>query len=354
MIEYDTLRMFHKWCPHLCHDIRRKRYLTRKPHGGLYANQDDLDHDFELKIIHMILDYRQQGDTHRVENMMLFAALQYDRPVLFLEPGLGDVLYRTDIHEDCSTTDVHMPWPQFRLMLPKGLLRAPSQGGIEMGLKYIDGFMWQMGEAFAMPYKYAVELAEFSSRMGEPIQANRLAEQYTNTQSKVSGLYLVAGTDYKLPGYQPDILTTVIPWYDTDLCKMVKGSGHRLDGTRNDEAMNPALLDATRHLFYQVLLHIGAEPIYVDKEPTAWVRKPKVEGKHFKSGLVQARYVGDLRPELWTEPTHHEKAEPTGATHAPHWVRGYRRRQRYGPKSSLTKLIWIKPYKTGGWLEDAV
>jgi hypothetical protein len=120
--------------------------------------------------------------------------------------------------------------------------------------------------------------------------------------------------------------------------------------------MNRALLDLTRHTMWQALLHMSGpltfrEPPLKEPDPD-WIRKPRVEGRHFKPGLLRARYVGDIRPELWTEPVWREKGEPTGATVAAHTVRGHRRRQHYGPKGSLTKLIWIRPYRTGLDLEQ--
>jgi hypothetical protein len=230
-------------------------------------------------------------------------------------------------------------------MLPKGLIRAKSEGGTEMGLNYLDAFIWPEGQQLGIQYEHAAELAEFASRMGEPIRATELAERLTGVQPTMDTVYMTGGTDHVVPDYQPDILTTQMPWNDVSLRERLKGTGHRLSGSLQDGTVNPALIELGRHLLYQVLLHIGQEPLYIEHAPTAWVRKPKMEGRHLKPGLVQAMYVGDLRPELWKEPVHREKGEPTGETHAAHWVRGHRRRQHF--KGGVTKLIWIKPYKTG-------
>jgi hypothetical protein len=351
----EHLRAFEKYCPKLVHAIRRKRYLPRREHQGLYANQEELNADFELKLIHMILDLGQQQATQKVENMVCCAALDYQRPMLFLEPGLGEALRETDMHEDFTTADIHMPWPAFRVMLSKGLVQAKSEDGTSMALRYIDAFLWEGGQPFDMRYEQAAELAEFSSRVGEPLRAEDLVNWFS-AQQKYSCMYLVAGTDYRAgPEFQPDVLTSMVPWRDgSELHDLIVGDGRRrLEGSLIDGTMNPSLMNAARALLWQVLLHLSG-PVSYKLPEDDWIRKPKLEGKHLKPGLLRARYVGDLRPELWKEPVHREKAEPTGATKAWHWVRGHRRRQHYGPRGSLTKLVWIKPYRTGEALEDAV
>jgi hypothetical protein len=87
-----------------------------------------------------------------------------------------------------------------------------------------------------------------------------------------------------------------------------------------------------------------APPLGVEHEPKE-LRKPKVEGKRFISGLYPARFVGDL--QLRSKPRPREEAEPTGRHLPGHW-----RRQAHGPGWAKHKLIWILPYRTTGETDE--
>jgi len=94
-------------------------------------------------------------------------------------------------------------------------------------------------------------------------------------------------------------------------------------------------------LLLNILLYMSEIP--VEHEPKE-LRKPKVEGKRFISGLYPARFVGDL--QLRSKPRPREEAEPTGRHLPGHWRSGHWRRQAHGPGWAKHKLIWILPYRT--------
>lgn len=121
-----------------------------------------------------------------------------------------------------------------------------------------------------------------------------------------------------------------------------------------DEVINPQnfnVLDARlKHLALNILLFMSSAPS--ESEPPAELRKPRLVGDRFVSGLYKARFVGDSqrktlkgKPEIIAE-----KMPKVGShsAHAAHWVAGHWRQQPHGPKSSLRKLTWIRPYQTSG------
>jgi hypothetical protein len=83
---------------------------------------------------------------------------------------------------------------------------------------------------------------------------------------------------------------------------------------------------------------------------------PRLEGKHFVSGLYHAKFVGDSqRKRVKIEPqiTAAKVSKiGSGSSHAAHWVAGFWRQQPYGPLGSLRKLIWIQPYFAQGNKEE--
>ena len=61
-------------------------------------------------------------DVIRSQLLNNFAALACDRPVMFLERELGEILVATEIPGVVDASDIHFPFPSFRVMLPKGLI----------------------------------------------------------------------------------------------------------------------------------------------------------------------------------------------------------------------------------------
>jgi hypothetical protein len=97
-------------------------------------------------------------------------------------------------------------------------------------------------------------------------------------------------------------------------------------------------------LVLNILLYMSEVPIEQEHEPKE-LRKPKVEGKRFISGLYTGRFVGDL--QLLSKLRPQEEAEPTGRHLPGHW-----RRQAHGPGWAKHKLIWILPYRKTGETDE--
>ena len=61
-------------------------------------------------------------DVIRSQLLNIFQALACDRPVMFLERELGEILVATEIPGVVDASDIYFPFPSFRVMLPKGLI----------------------------------------------------------------------------------------------------------------------------------------------------------------------------------------------------------------------------------------
>jgi len=269
---------------------------------------------------------------------------------VYLEPEHCAVLVNTNLPEDITPADLNLPWPAFRIMLPKGGLRAKARNGTPMGLLCMDVFLWEAGQSLALPWQYAAELSHFSMSVQGSLRwsTQQFLDHYTGTQEE-SGIYISAITDYKQSAaYERDVLTTVIPFYgDYPVSKLVKSTGTKLEGSLDDEWMAPGLLDMGRALLWNILIDCNKEPVFIPNKEE-WIRKPRLEGKHYKPGLKAAKYFSEMTQELWEEPEYREPCEPTGR-HLPwHWVKGHRKRQHYGPGMKQSKLIHIRPYRTTG------
>jgi hypothetical protein len=340
-VEAEVLREFARKCPKLNAAVSKRRYLLPKVREGDYANQEFCDTHFKRVIMGWAIGEVRDRDSAAVETLNIISALKYDRPLLYLERELGEKFVETDLPEDLTTEEVHWPWPSFRVMLPKGLVGAPSFDGKPMHGLYLDLTLWAEGEAIFLAREYAIELNQlFGKRAGS-------VEELTtpSTQLYATGFYLSSLTDYIKPGFQPDVASCMASWSNWKLRDMIASTGDVLGGGPREE-INIRFLEKVRALAFNILLFLSQEPLAVLNE--AWVRKPKTEGKHLVSGLLDARFVGDCMPKFRVNPPMERKEyEPSGRTTAPHWVRGYWKRIVYGKGRALRKRQWIMPYCTG-------
>jgi hypothetical protein len=341
MVEAEVLREFARKCPKLNAAISKRRYLLPKVRESDYINQEFCDNHFKRVLMEWALGKILNRDSAAVEALNVVSGLKYDRPLLYLERELGEKLVETDLPEDFTTEEIHWPWPSFRVMLPKNLVGAPSFDGKPLHGLYVDLALWERGKEMYLAGEYAIELNRLFGNRAVSVEILTTPI----TQRNATGFYLSSLTDYQQPGYQPDVASCMTGWDDWKLRDMITSTGGVLEGGPKEE-INHDFLERLRFLALNLLLFLSQEPLTVLNE--SWLRKPKTEGKHLLPGLLAARFVGDCMPKFRANPPMERKEyEPSGRTHAPHWVRGYWKRVVYGKGRTLRKRQWIMPYRTG-------
>jgi hypothetical protein len=88
---------------------READYVSLEP-----TNYLELDRLLQFSSHVMAFD----DDVSRCAIGTTVASLCYNRPVLWLEKELADMLLRTRLLDDLSTGDIKWKWPAFKIMLP--------------------------------------------------------------------------------------------------------------------------------------------------------------------------------------------------------------------------------------------
>jgi hypothetical protein len=344
----NLLRDFERHCPLTYKAIWGCRYLLPSKRQSDYINQEPLNRRVELLLLKLTLGGLSRSDLSRmIEILNLIQGLRYDRPTLYLERELAEALLRTDLPEDLSTSDLHWPWPQLRIMLPKGLCTAPSSEGQLTALHHLDICLWHQGENLQLQECYVQELSSGLSQCGYSLDPG-LLEPF-QFQYQTSTIFCGCGlTDYQKNGYEPDMLTWIGDYDDCKLQDLVKStpadSAWEISSPFSER--HQTLNDRGRVLALNVLLFLSEEPIFF--KPEGFIRPPRLDGQHLKAGLVAARFVGQCHGRVASEPVSRlARGESTGIIRAPHWVRGHWTRIAHGQGRKLRRLTWIAPYHTG-------
>ena len=117
-----------KYCPISYRKFFGRKYLLPHYREGDYYSLDFQNLvDFD-RCLAFAMNPEGTDDVIRCSVANTLAALEYNRPTLYLERELGEALLRTAILSDISTGDINWRWPAFKIVLPKGLISIEREG----------------------------------------------------------------------------------------------------------------------------------------------------------------------------------------------------------------------------------
>lgn len=127
-----------KECPQLWAAIHGRRFILPQYRQADYASQDRLNEDFEFSMLATAMGLLGfSDDVHHAMYSNSCGALWYDRPVLFLERELAEPLAESSLPEEMVVDDIEWPWPQVRILLPKGFLTI-ERDGEQRSMLFVD------------------------------------------------------------------------------------------------------------------------------------------------------------------------------------------------------------------------
>jgi hypothetical protein len=334
------LKNIAKYCPISYRKFFGRKYLLSHYREGDYHSLNFQNLAAFDRCLGFAMDPEGTDDVIRCTVANALAALEYDRPTLYLERELGEALLRTAILADISTGDIHWRWPAFKIVLPKGLISLEREG-TPRSLTHFDVCHIGPQTQIRVDPEIAREMEKFIVKF--------LPEQKAHNLTRLDFLYkepgLCIATALDRPDYDylgQTVYGMVKPWGDIRIADYQAVSGDLSTPFPQDD-VDRGLLNRLEHLVINVLLFLSSTPL--EYAPEHILRKARLEGSHLIPGLVAARFVGESQ----MRPIHAEAktiSEPTGRHVAGHWVCGAWRRVAYGPKASLRRLQWIEPYRT--------
>ena len=343
-----VLKNIAKFCPINYKKFFGKKYILPRFRQDHYCSLDFQNLATFDRILSFAMDPEGMDDVIRCTLATTFAALEYNRPTLFLERELGEALLRTPILADITTGDINWRWPAFRIMLPKGLVSIERKDGTRT-LTHFD--VCHIGPG--SPIRVPPDIAREAERFITDALPYREIQDITRFEFKYKdpGLCLSSALDRpEFTDLGQTVYGLVKPWGTLRLGDYQALHGDLSTPFPQDNA-DRGLLNRLEHISINVLLFLSATPL--EYAPETILRKARTEGSRLIPGLVNARFVGEsqvrpIRIEGRPEPV------PTGKHLPGHWVCGAWKRVAYGPKASLRRLQWIMPYRTHGPEETAL
>lgn len=268
------------------------------------------------------------GQNEKFEFLAFSQLAHYRVPTYYIGIGLMEALGKTKIPGAIEWQTMHVPFEAAVFLPPKGTLQHSEDGDV-----VFLGF------------------ARFEKNVTRP---SKIANGMIYA-SQTGGMTLFAGS---AAGYlyhwniSPDAHGPTIQLADME---GNPGPTHRSEWPLRTLEMTDAdnrMMVRVAHYVFAVLMVMTARPVLVTsgemerrvsnkrgREREFWT--PPVIGENYGVRYVRSEIV---------------RAGPTGTHASPrlHWVPGYTREQRYGPKGSLKKPIWVEPYMRGGNEEQEV
>lgn len=323
-----VMRQVTRTCP-----LTAKAFLARKFALPKYRQADYYDQDYinRISLMMLMLPALPSFTTDEVvqsQLLNLFQALKHDRPTLFLERELGEILARTEIPGFLEASDIHFPFPSIRVHLPRQLLGLGAQGRWAM---FLDIGHLPKDDEVKCPREIAAELDRFGGN--QAARLSRMAITYPE-----HALTICAQVDH---GIASSYAFTAPLKGTLEAFKAFKG---KLQTDFENDEDDTLLLSGMRKLALNILLILSSMPL--EYEPLAIERKERAEGKRTIPALVRAKFVGDHL--LRARRAGHVKGEipDSGRTIPAHWVSGHFKLQPHGAGRAFRRLIFVLPYKT--------
>ena len=328
-------------CPKFWQAVTRKRYILPQYRQAHYFNQEYLDNLFAFFFrAYLGAEFGAQPDpVIRNVYMAQTMAMEEDRPIYFLESELGDMLMRCDIPLDLVPTELRWIRRTFRVMLPRGLLRLEHDDCYQ-SVMFLDIGQVTKGEMLMLDPVFERELKVLATTE-RLLRGKQIPQDDVRPVSLRSGITISGQLTQSEPGVPGIHYAVMRPFEDLPLRDLLK-VGEAFDTASPCDVTDDALLAQMQHLAINILIFLGAIPIEYESKEVKEIRKLQVINKRVIPGLWPAKFIGRqlYRPKTVGEVRH----DSTGRIVAAHWVKGCWRRQPYGPKNSLRKLIWIQPY----------
>ena len=324
----EAVRMVKRYCPLATRAFLARKFALPKYRQEDYFNQDVIN---ELSLLMLMLPCWpgfQSDDVVQSQLLNLFQALHCDRPTLFLERELGEILVKTEIPGFLETGDIHFPFPSLRVMLPKGLLGIPSQN---RWLMYLDIGHLPKDSEVGCPRPIALELDRYNLNSEFPL--TRMSFHYPEHALAIS-----AQLDHGMAASYA--MTKPL----TGTIEAFKGYKGDLRTEYPNDAEDEILLAGMERLALNMLLLLAMTPF--EYEADVIERRERREGKRTIPALVRAKFVGDHLVRAKREGRIEGEAA-VGYHVSAHWRSAHWVRQPYGPKRSLRRLIWLMPIHVG-------
>jgi hypothetical protein len=331
-------------CPVFWKAVTGRRYLLPNYRQGDYFSQEYLDQMFVFFLYaYLGGDFGDKPDpVIRAAYLNQVMALHEKRPIYFLEKELGEVLMRTELPLDLVPNELHWIRRQFRVMLPRDLLSI-ERNGVRHSVMFLD-----LGKATANEYVLLDPVMEREVKTfaridrvlrGKPPSAHDVRPVFTRNGLCISGQ--ITQREVEIPG---EHYACIRPFEDLAIRELIK-VGEAFETTAPCDTSDDLLLEQMQHLAINILLFLAAVPLEYEPKELAEIRKLQVVNDRVIPSLSPAKFIGKQRYRA--KRTEGITRDSTGRTNAAHWVKGFWRRQPYGPKLSQRKLMWIEPYPTG-------
>jgi len=325
-------------CPVTHKAVAGRKFLLPKYRQGHYASQDELNRDFEVTLISMLIGaVTYQDDVQNAGIANMFHGLKYDRPILFLEQELGQAFMEQKLPLDMTLTDIQWRWPQLRIMLPVGLVTI-ERAGVTYSANFLDLCYVDKEPGAQLPARYAEELTAFRHRHlseldNEPIPPIGKVMIYMGEPH----FNVCAQINFSELGLGPTHYSFIAPWRE-DKIAAIMGYRGGLKGGFELDGPDEIFIDKLRHLAMSVLLFLSATKF--EYAPDAIERKFALDGKHMRPELQRAKFVGASQIKAVMLGPRPEGAH-TGMEVSPHWRSGHWHRVVCGKGRLDRKYVWF-------------
>jgi hypothetical protein len=326
----EAIKMIQRYCPLATRAFLSRKFALPKYREADYYNQDTINQISVMMLMLPTFPGFVQDDVVQSQMLNLFQALHCDRPTLFLERELGEILVKTEIPGFLETEDIHFPFPSIRIMLPKGLLGIASQN---RWLMYIDIGHLSKDAEVGCPRPIALELDRYALNPNYPL--SRMSFHYPE-----HALALSAQLDH---GFASSYAMTKPLKGSIEAFKAYKGDLRTEFPNDDDDRL---LLAGMEKLSLNILLILSMMPL--EYEPLIIERKERKEGKRTIPSLARAKFVGDHLTRAKAKGHVRGEIPQAGRKLPAHWRCGAWKHQPHGKGFALRKLIYVMPYKTHG------
>jgi hypothetical protein len=317
-----------------------KRYILPQWRQEDYVSQEACDY----LMLDFIMEYTQQASNRGRDEVLntqwiaLLRALDYERPTLYLEREVAEKITKGKLPLDLEIDMIQWTFPSIRVYLPKGFLTIKRQGE-ECSLMYLDIVKAEQGVKYQLHQDFIEEILD---EWGD--------YKVIAQTSHMTGMGVSGNLDFEC-AEGPLAYAGTTPLNQITIKQMLDRVGFKpLITTLKSDDLDTEFTNKMLTLALRVLMIMSSYEIIPDvlkpKEDDV-IRKPRMEGQRLIAGLYKAKFVGDCVTQFRESIAKLKGLTlPTGIHTSPHWVCGHPKRQAYGPKRELRKLIWVESYNT--------
>jgi hypothetical protein len=287
------------------------------------------------------------NEAHHCDNLMRFMAL--GQVVFHIAAPLREAFLRSDLGDACGT-DLKFPFPSFYLHL-----------GADLGLMFNDGrarlegaMLQHVESEGGLRISLVGELTEPPAHWG--LRGFESFFFYLTKEQMEKPLLEAVEERLRHESRDPNTIRELSDWsdYSDESTKSIQDSWHSHSLSRE---LNLKNLETTREcmlLVANALLYLSQYPQDVEESwqegaPKGHREKfDKQDAKGREKTLSRARSEGFTRIKKVGRLFERELASEDGDSPSPHLRRAHLRRQAYGPKLTLRRLVWIRAVRVLG------